>query len=142
MSEHYISPRSASRLAAVQAVFQHGQRPQSERALLREFQDAGRLRHADAALFEVIVGGVLAEKQTLEAMITPYLSAQWSWARLDTVVQALLLCGVYELWQQPETPTGVIIDEYLEIVHAFEMEQERPFVHKVLDNSAKELRAA
>ena len=62
--------------------------------------------------------------------------------RLEILLRAILRAGVYELYHQSAIPTGVIINDYVDIAHAFFADREPGLVNGVLDKLAKGLRAA
>ena len=57
----------------------------------------------------------------------------------DTMRQ-ILRAGVYELIARPDVPTSTVINEYLDVAHAFFDEREAKFVNALLDAVAKEKR--
>ncbi len=122
------SARSAARLAAVQAIYQNAVNPDLPIAeLVEEFVghrlgkivDDVLMAEADAKFFAELVSGVEAEKEKLDGLITGALSEKWSLDRLEEIVKAILRAGCYELTARPDVPTAVVINEYLDIAHAF-----------------------
>ena len=68
------------------------------------------------------------------------LAKDWTWARVDRLVRAILLAGAYELLHRKDVPPRVTINEYVEIAHAFYDQGEPTFVNSVLDRVAHEAR--
>jgi transcription antitermination protein NusB len=141
--------RSAARLAAVQALYQVQLAAQPTDSVLSEFIEH-RFRSGDAEtgcqaadvdLFCDIVRSVLARKSELEPLIGGSLATGWRFERLDKVMQALLLSAAYELVARPDVPTPVIINEYVELAHAFFEDEQAKFAHAVLDKVAREVRS-
>jgi N utilization substance protein B len=111
-------------------------------ALLQETGEDGASPEVDYALFGIIVAGVAAGTEELDGMIAGAFDSPTSAARLEILLRAILRAGVYELYHQSATPTGVIINDYVDVTHAFFGDREPGLVNGVLDKLARELRAA
>jgi len=61
--------------------------------------------------------------------------------RLDKTMLQLLRCGTYELIARPDVTTATVIDEYLDVAHAFFDKKDAKFVNGLLDAVAKDVRA-
>ncbi len=140
--------RSAARLAAVQALYQQAMEATPLAGLLDEFH-----RHrlgatiedmefvaADTAFFDDIVSGVVARGGEIDAQLSARLADGWRLERLDKTMLQLLRAGVYELMARPDVATGTVINEYLDVAHAFFDAREAKFVNGVLDAVAKAVR--
>ena len=141
--------RSAARLAAVQALYQRDMAGGTVPGLLTEFH-VHRLgatiedvdyRPADATLFDDLVAGVAAREGEIDALITANLAENWAFARLDKAMRALLRAGVYELIARADVSTTTVIDEYMDVAHAFFDPREAKFVNGILDAVARGVRA-
>jgi len=144
--------RSASRLAAVQALYQHDMEGTPQASLLDEFHrhrlggevdpdlDDAQYIEAEVAFFDDVVKGVLARRDEIDALLTAKLAAGWSLARLDKTLLQILRAGAYELLARADVPTGTAIGEYLDVAHAFFEDGEKKFVNGVLDAVAKSVR--
>ncbi|HLF59505.1 MAG TPA: transcription antitermination factor NusB, partial [Alphaproteobacteria bacterium] len=60
---------------------------------------------------------------------------------LETLLRAVLWAGAYELANRPDIPIEVVINEYVDIAHAFFAGKEPSFVNGVLDRLAREVRS-
>ncbi len=144
------SRRQAARLAAVQALYQwqmgeHGPAEIIEQFLgvrTSEAGEGGMRRDADRPLFKDVVEGAAARKDELEQAVSSALTADWTWARIDRLVRAILLAGAYELVHRRDVPPRVAINEYVEVAHAFYDQGEPNFVNSVLDRLARQVRPA
>jgi N utilization substance protein B len=144
------SRRQAARLAAVQALYQwqegqHGPAEIIEQFLkvrIGEAGEGGMRRDADRPLFKDVVEGTVLHKEELEQTVTGALAEDWTWARVDRLVRAILLAGAYELVHRKDVPPKVAINEYVEIAHAFYDQGEPNFVNSVLDRVARQARSA
>jgi N utilization substance protein B len=147
-------PRTAARLAAVQALFQSEQAGESPEAVIEQFvrhrlgadgsEDGlaeGRIPEADARLFARIVRSTAARIEALDAEIEKTLAADWPMQKLDPVLRALLRAAAGELATPHEPPARVVINEYLDIAHGFFVGDEPRFANGVLDALARSLRA-
>lgn len=100
------------------------------------------LAEADEAFFADLLRGVVERRAQIDTQITARLAEGWRLERLDATVRAILRCGVFEL-TGAGTPPQVAIDEYVEIAKSFfGAGPETAFVNAVLDQTARDARAA
>ena len=142
--------RSAARLAAVQALYQHDMEGTPVPRLLKEFHDH-RLGatiedeeyvEAERDFFDDIVTGADARKGDIDEAIAAKLASGWSLSRLDRPMRAILRAGTYELVARPDVPVASVITEYVDVAHAFYDKKEAGFVNGLLDAIAKQVRPA
>jgi transcription antitermination protein NusB len=139
--------RSAARLAAVQALYQHQMEGTATAKLLDEFHrhrfreviDEAELAQAEVDFFDDIVAGAIARKE-IDDLIVARLQQGWTLARLDKTLLQILRCGTYELLARSDVPVGSAIGEYVDVAKAFFDEREAKFVNGVLDAVAKAVR--
>jgi N utilization substance protein B len=96
---------------------------------------------AERDFFDDIVSGVDARRDELDALISSRLAEGWTLERLDRPMRALLRAGAYELLARPDVPVGSVINEYVDVAHAFYDKRESGFVNGLLDAIAKETRS-
>lgn len=140
--------RSAARLAAVQALYQQEMEGTPTPQLLHEFHqhrfgatiDGATLVDAEMDFFDDIVRGVTARTEEIDRTVTERLAEGWKLARLDRSMRAILRAGTYELLARPDVTVGTVIDEYLDVAHAFFDEKEVKFVNGLLDKVARDVR--
>ena len=140
--------RSVARLGAVQALYQIEFAGAAVTPTIEEFvryrlnaeADDGGLAAADPALFADIVGGTWERRTDIDARIGETLEGARRIDRLEPVVRATLRAGVYELLARADIPARVVINEYVDVAHAFFGGGEPGFVNGVLDRLARELR--
>lgn len=144
------SPRSAARLAAVQALYQLATSESDKADLVATEFVAYRLGaevegdqfvDADEALFNDLLKGSWDRREELDNLIKPFLSANWALDRIEPILHAIFRAGSYELVARPDVPTAVIINEYVDVAHAFYERTEASFVNGVLDKIAKSVRS-
>lgn len=140
--------RSAARLAAVQALYQHEMEGTPVARLLHEFHEH-RLgatiedetyHEAERDFFDDIVTGAEARRDEIDALISARLAQGWTLERLDRPMRAILRAGGYELIARPDVPVGSVISEYVDVAHAFYDQRESGFVNGLLDAIAKAAR--
>jgi N utilization substance protein B len=144
------SRRPAARLAAVQALYQWQEGQDEPGDIVEQFLsvrtgeagEGGMRRDADKPLFKDVVEGTASHKEELEKTVSAALAENWTWGRIDRLVRAILLAGVYELVHRRDVPPKVAINEYVEVAHVFYGESEATFVNSVLDRVARQERAA
>jgi transcription antitermination protein NusB len=129
------TPRHRSRELALQALYAWqlggGDALEQLRAL---DEDA----HADKALAEALVRGVLERAAELQALIAPCLDREFR--RLSPVERAILYIGAFELQSHPETPFKVVVNEAVELGKSFGGTGGHKFVNGVLEKLAGRLR--
>jgi N utilization substance protein B len=148
MSNARSLPRSAARLAAVQALYQHQMEGTVLARLLNEFHqhrlgreiEDDQYADADVDFFDDVVSGTIARRDEIDALLTERLAEGWTIARLDKTMVQILRAGTYELLARPDIPVGTAISEYIDVAHAFFDEREAKFVNGVLDAVAKAVR--
>jgi len=141
--------RSASRLYAVQALFQMEQSGQSVDKVSVEFLDHRfgmpqveglDLVEGNAPLFRKITDEAVTYQAKIDQMTDRGLVAKWPIARIDPTLRALFRAAGAEL-VSTETPAKVVITEYVDVARAFFPEGKEPkFVNAVLDHMAREAR--
>ena len=150
MTQARSRSRSAARLAAVQALYQHEMEGTPVARLLKEFHDHrlgatiedAQYHEAERDFFDDIVLGVDARKSDIDTIIGKRLAEGWTLERLDRPMRALLRAGTYELIARKDVPVGSVISEYVDVAHAFYDKKESAFVNGLLDAVAKEARGA
>lgn len=142
--------RRAARLAAVQALYQMDMSDITTEEVIDEFVshrlgqeiEGDQYVEADAGHFSQIINGVVAEQGPIDRQIEDTLAKGWTMSRIDSILRAALRCAVYEMMSEPQIPAKVVINEYLDVVHAFFEGDESKFLNGVLDRIARALRAS
>ena len=150
MKPNDIAARRAARLGAVQALYQMEVSGASTADVIADFV-AGKLpreteatytdAEGDLELFKVLVENAVDRQATLDRAIARHLSKGWRLERLDAVARAILRAGAAELEQCRDTPTAVVIDEFVEIANAFFQGSEPGFINATLDACSGDLRS-
>jgi transcription antitermination protein NusB len=150
--------RTASRVAAVQALFQTEQNGDSAETVIDQFvrhrlgelpgpesrggggYEEGRVPEAQVPLFARIVRTAVQQQDSLDGMIAEALPAEWPLGRLDPVLRAVVRAGAAELWMTDGPPGRVVINEYLDVAHGFFHGEEPRMANGLLDRLARLLR--
>ena len=148
MSRIEAKARSAARLAAVQALYQYDMESPELTTLIdefhrhrlgREIEDVEYL-NADVVFFDDLVKGAVARREEIDARLGARLAEGWSLARLDKTMLQILRAAAYELIARADIGVGTVINEYLDVTHAFFDAREAQFVTGLLDALAKDVR--
>jgi N utilization substance protein B len=142
--------RGAARLAAVQALYQMDVAGTGINEVFAEFEshrlgrevEGEQYLPADAAFFRDIVSGVLREQKKLDPLIDDAMAKGWPLKRVEAILRAALRAGAYELDQRSDVPARVVVKEYADVAAAFVGGDETGMVNAVLDQIARQLRAA
>lgn len=138
--------RSASRLYAVQALFQMEASGAPYDRVVREFeshrfgmpQDDLELPEGHVDHFRKVVSEAVNHQARIDQLTDRALVAKWPIERLDPTLRALFRAAGAEL-VATDTPPKVVITEYLNVAEAFYPEgREKGFVNAVLDHMARE----
>ncbi|SFK53324.1 transcription antitermination factor NusB [Shimia haliotis] len=139
--------KSASRLYAVQALFQMettGQTVDQVRVEFLDFRfgaevdDGTDMIEGDTELFAKTLADAVNYQAPIDQMTDRALVAKWPIDRIDPTLRALFRAAGAELLQST-TPPKVVISEYVAISAAFFPEgKEGKFVNAVLDHMARE----
>lgn len=131
---------SAARLAAAQAVYQMLANEQDAASLIAEYKarrfgkpvDGAEMVLPDGKLFVDVVQGVENRRGDLEDILKSAAGETKSGVR-ELLLQAILLCGSYELLAHHDTDAPIIISDYLHVTHAFYDQGESKLVNGLLD---------
>ena len=140
--------RSAARLAAVQALYQHEMEATPVARLIHEFHqhrigatiEDAEYADADLAFFDDVVKGALARLPEIDAAIVARLASGWSMERIDRTMKAILRAGTYELLARSDVPVGAVVSEYVDVAKAFFDAREAGFANGLLDAIGKDVR--
>ncbi|MEX2649517.1 MAG: transcription antitermination factor NusB [Alphaproteobacteria bacterium] len=143
------SRATAARLAAVQALYQVEMGAAEVDAVLAEAArdgpqadlDETQRLDADPFVLAEIVRGAVDRRAAIGDVLEAALAPKWRLDRLDLILRAILRAGAFELLARSKVPARVVINEYVDITHAFFDKAEAGLVNAVLDRIAKTLRA-
>lgn len=138
--------KSASRLYAVQALFQMEQSGQTVDQVRDEFEthrfgavyEGDEMAEGHLGLFRKTLEDAVNWQARIDQMTDRALVAKWPIARIDPTLRALFRAAGAEL-TEGDAPPKVVISEYVDVAKAFFPEGREPkFVNAVLDHMARE----
>jgi len=148
-------PHTASRVAAVQALFQAEQGPENPETVIDQFVrhrlgelphaggfEDGRVPDARVPLFARIVRAAVHQQDTIDRMLAETLPQDWPLVRIDPVLRALLRAASAELAMADGPPARAVINEYVDVARGFFERAEPALANGVLDRIARLLRPA
>ena len=141
--------RGSARLAAVQALYQMDLVQSDAGAVINQFirhhfgheVEGSYFDRADEPFFKDIVLGVVREQLDIDPLISRQLAEGWRLSRIDSILRAILRAATYELKDRKDIPFKVIINEYVDIAHAFFGGDEPGVVNGILDAVARAVRS-
>jgi N utilization substance protein B len=136
--------RRAARLAAVQAIYEIAVADADADAILDNFLHQRWPRSGadetlpppDLRLLTAMLKGVIAALPELDREIDAILANRRGADRIEVLLRAILRVGAYELMAMEAVPTKVILNEYINLAHAFFAGGEPALVNAVLDRLA------
>ena len=132
--------RSQSRRHALQALYQWQMAGQELADIDNQFLEEQDINNFEVPYFQDLLHGVPTHLSELDALLKPALDRAIE--SVDPVERAVLRLGAYELSYHLEVPYRVVINEAVELAKIFGAEQGHKFVNGVLDQVAKQVRAA
>ena len=102
-------------------------------------EEARSLVPFDSAFLILLARGAEAERARLDETIDACLTGDWSPARLEALVRAILRVAVFEMTAVDEVPPKVTVTEYVAIADAFYEGAEARLVNAVLDRVGREI---
>ncbi len=144
-----VSPlvkNQSARLLAVQAVYQASLNEQALDSVVAEYLehrvsmevDGEEIVEPDRGLFTAIVKGVQVRKDDLGSLIAVHTQAKGE--RFEPLLKAIIMCASYELLAECDIDSPIIINDYLNVAHAYFEAGEVGLINAILDNVAKATR--
>jgi len=151
LSDDMARRRGLARVAAVQALFQWLQGNDEPREVVTQFLrfrsreddgEGGMPQDADRSFFQEVVSGASKRGEEYDKTIAANLRENWTLERIDKLMRAILLAGIYELDRRNDVPARVVIAQYVGVAQQFFAGGEPAFVNATLDRVARDLRAS
>lgn len=135
-------PRTEARVAATQTLFSAKTMQADVRSLAAEHLTDVKKRKADAGLFADIITEAGTGAARYEALMAAHTLDEWPLDRLDPVHYAIIWAACAELTAKPDTPTKVILNEYINIAKGFASKPaDIGFMNAILDRIAQKIRS-
>ena len=91
-------------------------------------------------LIKNVVNGVLERQELIDEKINSFLNNDFKDNKSDKIVKIIIEAAVYELIFQHNTPTKVIISEYVKTANLFLNNSQVHYINAILDKISKNLR--
>lgn len=134
------SARTRAREFALQALYQHLVGRNEAGSIDLFTRDLIGFHKADAAHFDAVLHGCIAQETELDAQIIPHLDRKLT--EVSPIEHAVLWIGVYELMHCPDVPWRVVINECIELAKSFGGTDGHKWVNGVLNKLGPQLRPA
>ena len=140
--------RTAARLASVQALYQMDMAGTDAAQVVEEFKahrfvagdDETTAVKPDPVFFAELVRGVVRRQRDIDPPIDQQLATGWRLVRVDAILRGILRSAAFELLERHDVPARVVINEYINVAHAFFDADEPRVVNGVLDKLARAFR--
>ncbi len=134
------STRTRAREFALQALYQYlvGRNDGAEIDLFT--RDLAGFHKADAAHYDALLHGAIAEADALDGLIVPLLDRRL--VEISPIERAVMWIGAYEFLHCPDVPWRVVINECIELAKDFGGTDGHKYVNAVLNGLAASLRPA
>jgi N utilization substance protein B len=134
------SARTRAREFALQGLYQHLVGRNEAGSIDQFTRDLIGFHKADAAHFDALLHGCIAQAAELDAAIGPHLDRKL--AEVSPIEHGVLWIGVYELMHCPDVPWRVVINECIELAKSFGGTDGYKWVNGVLNKLGPQLRAS
>ncbi len=133
------SARRRAREYALQGLYQWQLAGATAADIRGQLAEDAHFEKADAAYFNELLSGTIAEAEALKGAIAPLLDRKVE--LLSPVERGILLLAAWELKHSPGVPFRVVINEAIELAKDYGGTDGYKFVNGVLDRLAPALRA-
>jgi len=134
------SARTRAREFALQALYQHLVGRNEAGAIDLFTRDLAGFHKADAAHYDALLHGCVAEAAALDALIAPLLDRKLE--EISPIEHAVMWIGTYEFQHCLDVPWRVVLNECIELAKEFGGTDGHKYVNGVLNGLAPKLRAA
>ena len=132
------SNRTRAREFALQGLYQHLVGRNAVEDIDPFTRDLAGFNKADAAHFDALLHGSVAQAEAMDAMIAPLLDRPW--AEISPIEHAVMWIGVYEFQHCLDVPWRVVLNECIELAKEFGGTDGHKYVNGVLGSLAPKLR--
>ena len=137
--------RGLTRLYAVQSLYRSQFDNETLEKIVRESENGAAIlldedisvEEIDLEFFKNLMRRLQENISEIDRLIVERMSQNWSFERLDKVMQSILRLGVCEILFFDDIPDSVIFNEYVEISKAFFEKNEVSFANGILNSISK-----
>lgn len=131
--------RTRARRFALQLLYQYQYAPQSPEQLLQSVPEGSGRGDMDHAYLHELLENCVNEHAALEARYVQHFNRPLE--QIDPVTRAILWISAYEMLYRRDIPAPVIIDEAIQLSHAFGATDSYKFINAVLEKVQKQRKA-
>jgi transcription antitermination protein NusB len=131
--------RSRAREFALQALYQHVVSGNDAAAIDVFTRDLSGFHKADAAHYDALLHGCIAEAGQMDALMEPLLDRTME--RISPIEHVVLWIGIYEMRHCPDVPWRVVLNECIELAKEFGGTDGHKYVNGILNGLSPQLRA-
>ena len=131
--------RTLARQSAVQALYQWQMAGQNLNDIEEQFLLQPELRKAERSYFQELLHGIPSQLDTIDKALSEF--ADRAVDDIDPVERAILRIGVYELFNRPDVPYKVVLNEGINLAKRFGADQSHKYINSILDKIAHKQRA-
>ena len=129
------APQQRARRRALQALYQWQITGQDTSEIVVQFNETQDFEGVDHELFKTLVFGTAREAAELREWLEPAMHRPWD--QCEVIERVALLLGAWQLRNDPNLPTEVILDESTDLAKRFGSENGHAYVNAVLNRLAK-----
>ncbi|MGI5884906.1 MAG: transcription antitermination factor NusB [Candidatus Spyradocola sp.] len=133
--------RKEARQIAMQLIYQYELGGEGIASTIEETMDKPNLTVADREYIDQVVLGAVDRAGELDARIAAHAQG-WTLERIARVDLAILRLALFEMLYREDVPTGVAINEAVELAHGFSGDKAASFINGILGTIAREEDAA
>ena len=133
-----LSGRSRAREFVLQALYQHLVGGNAAADIDGFTRDLSGFHKADAAHYDALLHGCIADATLLDQWLQPHLDR--SWPEISPIEHAVMWMGAWELQHCPDIPWRVVLNECIELTKSFGGTDGYKYVNGVLNHLAPQLR--
>lgn len=97
-------------------------------------------KEIDQEFLESLLSGIILVVDKIDQEITSFLKGEWKIENLPEMTWHILRLGAFEIKFMKDTPTKVIISEYVDLAACFYDAKQITFVNSILQNIANQNR--
>lgn len=128
--------RTAARETAIRLTYQWQLGGEAGLEAINETIETDRLDSEDFQYIQEVLEGVMAECDLLDRRISE-LGGSWKIERISKVELAILRVAIFEMFHRDDVPTGVAINEAVELAKRYGGDQSGRFVNGILGGIAR-----
>jgi len=131
--------RTGARQTAVQALYQWQMTGQNLNDIEQQFYLEWDVKKAQRSYFKELLHGIPSQLDVLDQALAEFVDREVD--KIDPVERAILRIGVYELFNRPDVPYKVVLNESINLAKRYGASESHKYVNSVLDKIAHKQRS-